>query len=312
MKKVIYQKYGSIENLEMQEAVKPAPAAGELLIKVKAVSINPLDWKIIRGELKIMSGSGFPKMVGMDFSGIVEGAGSGVTRFSAGDEVFGLLDAFKAGALAEYITVKEAQIGIKPKDVPFPEAAAMVAAGLSAQQILTKSLSIWKGQEILVNGASGGVGMFVIQLAKLKGATITAVAREASFEQLKEWGADTMVDYKKHSVTKMKKQFDAVIDLSTKLSYSDAKAIMKDGATFVTTNSTPLVMISSIFTNLFAGKKYRFLMLKAGTEDMKIWADQVAAGLDIALGKTFSIDKFREGYQEVQNNGVIGKAVIVL
>jgi NADPH:quinone reductase-like Zn-dependent oxidoreductase len=175
MKKVIYNQYGNADVLQLIETPVPAIPENGILVKIKAVSINPLDWKIFKGEEKMMSGSKFPKGIGIDFSGIIEKTGSNISSFKKGDEVFGLLDAFKGDALAEYIVVREKDIAIKPKNISFEQAAASPVVGLSALQILNKLSSIKSGTRLLINGATGGIGMFLTQLAKKRGAIVTAV-----------------------------------------------------------------------------------------------------------------------------------------
>ncbi|WP_233207987.1 NAD(P)-dependent alcohol dehydrogenase [Siphonobacter sp. BAB-5405] len=166
MKKVIYNQFGDERVLELAEQAVPAIQNDQLLIRVKAVSINPLDWKVYGGEMKLMSGSRFPKSLGIDFSGMVEQAGSQVTRFKEGDAVMGLLDAFKGGALAEYVVVTEKDITRKPALVSFEQAAALPVTGLSALQIMDQLAAVRPKQEVLINGASGGIGVFAVQIAK--------------------------------------------------------------------------------------------------------------------------------------------------
>src|ERR1700722_1853304 len=160
MKNVIYRQYGGVDVLEMVEEAIPKVTPSTVLVKVKAVSINPIDWKIRAGEMKMMSGSKFPKSVGIDFSGIVEKTGSSVNKFKKGDEVFGSVDQFKEGVLAEYVLVSENNIAIKPKSISFEKAAAIPVVGFAALQIFDKLIDVQKGTEVLIIGATGGVGMF--------------------------------------------------------------------------------------------------------------------------------------------------------
>src|SRR4051812_26145345 len=160
MKKIIYSKFGGPEVLQIAEAPIPAVQETTVLIKVKSVSINPLDWKIRNGEMKLMSGSKFPKGIGIDFSGVVEEAGTAITQYKKGDEVFGILDVFKGEALSEYIIAAEKEIALKPRNISFEQAAAMAVVGSAALQIFNTLVNLKIGTEILINGASGGIGMF--------------------------------------------------------------------------------------------------------------------------------------------------------
>jgi NADPH:quinone reductase-like Zn-dependent oxidoreductase len=202
MKKIIYSKFGGPEVLEIAEVPIPAVQATTILIKVKAVSINPLDWKIRNGEMKLMSGSKFPKGIGIDFSGIVEETGTAATKYNKGDEVFGILDVFKGDALSEYITVQEKDIAIKPQNISFEQAAAMPVVGSAALQIFNTLVSLKKGAEILINGASGGIGMFATQIAKMNGALVTTVVGDSGIQAVKDWGADFVVNYQNEDVLK--------------------------------------------------------------------------------------------------------------
>jgi NADPH:quinone reductase-like Zn-dependent oxidoreductase len=169
MRKVIYNQYGSIDDLQMSDVEIPTIQADEFLIKIKAVAINPLDWKKLEGQLKIITGKKFPKGIAFDFSGVIEKAGNNTTNYKMGDAVFGTLNAMKGEALAEYIVVKKETICKKPENVSFETAAAILTGGTTATYLLNKS-KVKAGDEILINGASGGVGMIALQLAKIKGA----------------------------------------------------------------------------------------------------------------------------------------------
>jgi len=166
MKKIIYNKYGGVDEMEMIETAIQETTDSTVLVQIRAVSVNPIDWKIREGQMKLMSGSKFPKGVGIDFSGVVEKTGAAITRFKKGDAVFGSIDQFKGGALAEYLLVAEKEIVLKPDSISFEKAAAIPVVGFAALQLFDKLISVQQGTEILINGASGGVGIFATQIAK--------------------------------------------------------------------------------------------------------------------------------------------------
>jgi len=147
MKKILYNEYGSVDGLHSVEVNKPIPDKQQILIKVKAVSINPIDWKILMGEVKLMSGKKFPKSVGCDFSGTIESIGLDIQKFEVGDDVFGVINPFKEGVLGEYILVNEKEIAKKPADLSFEQAAAIPTVGQSALQMLTKNINGIKGRK---------------------------------------------------------------------------------------------------------------------------------------------------------------------
>ncbi|ACU61796.1 NAD(P)-dependent alcohol dehydrogenase [Chitinophaga pinensis] len=311
MKKVIYQQFGNENVLEIVEAAVPTPEKDQLLVRVKAVSINPLDWKVYRGEMKLMSGSKFPKTLGIDFSGIVESIGSDITGFKAGDEVIGLVDVFKGGALADYVLVKATDLAPKPANISFEQAAALPVTGLSALQIIDELAAIRKGQEVLINGATGGIGLYAIQIAKKRGARVTAVAGTQGTALAKTGGADQVIDYTREDIRNTHQRFDTIIDLSTKMSFTAAKKLMKKKATFVTTLPSPLVLLQSVFNNLFSGKKLKVLILKPTAEKLNILSELAKKDLKIVLDKTYSFNEIRSAYKEAGKGKIIGKSVIV-
>ncbi|MCS3798997.1 NAD(P)-dependent alcohol dehydrogenase [Niastella sp. OAS944] len=217
MKAIAYQKFGNTDVLQRIEESKPSVQSNQVLVKVKAVSINPLDWKIRKGEMKLMSGSKFPKHTGVDFAGIIEETGSAVTNFKKGDEVFGAVkNTMKEGALAEYVAVPSALVWKKPVHINFCQAASIPVTGAAAVTALGKMGNINSGTKILVNGATGGFGMFLLQLLKQTGATVTAVTSTKAIDFANKWGANSVIDYTKENVLAQKNTYDIVIDLSGK------------------------------------------------------------------------------------------------
>ncbi|GAB3694750.1 NADP-dependent oxidoreductase [Spirosoma flavus] len=312
MRKVTYNQFGDESVLELTEQVIPSIQKDQLLIRVKAVSINPLDWKVYGGEMKLMSGSTFPKSVGIDFSGIVEQTGSSVTSFKVGDAVIGLLDVFKGGALADYVAVNESDIAPKPANRSFEQAAALPVTGLSALQIIDKLAAVGADQDVLINGATGGVGLFAVQIAKKRGAKVTAVVSTKGVTEAAKWGAETVIDYNKQDIKRLNQQFDVVIDLSTKLSFSDAKGLMKSKAVFVSTLPSPMSLAYSFVNNLFSGQKFKILILKPSVEGFNTLTKLAEGDLQIELDKTYSFTNIREAYREARRGKLIGKSVIVL
>ena len=309
MKKIIYDQYGSVDVLHSVEVNKPIPDTQQILVKVKAVSINPIDWKILMGEVKLMSGKKFPKSVGCDFSGIIESTGTGIQKFKAGDDVFGVTNPFKEGVLGEYILVNEKEIAKKPADLTFEQAAAIPTVGQSALQMLNKNLNNIKGKEILINGASAGVGMLAIQIAKSHGAIVTAVSSAKGYHLLKKWGSDYVIDYNKEKVTDLKKKFDVIIELSAKLSFSQAKKLMKPESTYFTVTPSLWNFVHSFSNNIVSGKKYEILLMKSDTESLNRLANYTLKGFDIHISKTYPMSDYKEAYKTIIKEGALGKVV---
>jgi NADPH:quinone reductase-like Zn-dependent oxidoreductase len=312
MRKVIYNQFGDESVLELVEQAVPGIQKDQLLIRVKAVSINPLDWKVYSGEMKLMSGSTFPKSVGIDFAGIVEQTGSATTHFAAGDAVIGLLDVFKGGALADYVVVKEADIALKPATISFEQAAALPIAGLSALQIMDELATVSPNQDVLINGATGGIGILAMQLAKKRGARVTAVVSTKGVREATRWGADTVVDYTREDSQLLNQRFDTVIDLSTKLSFTEAKRLMKPKAVFVSTLPSPLALLSSFVNSIFSERKHKILIVKPTVEKLNTLTKLAEDDLQIVLDKTYRLANVREAYGEARQGKPIGKSVIIL
>jgi NADPH:quinone reductase-like Zn-dependent oxidoreductase len=298
MKKITYNRFGGTDVLQLTEAPMPA---GEVIVKVKAVSINPLDWKLWQGEMKLMSGRTFPRSVGIDFSGIVE---QGNGKYRKGDEVFGIAPIFKGGALAEYVAVKASDLAHKPKTLPFEEAAGLPVAGAAALQIFDKLLNIQRGMQVLINGAGGGIGPFAIQLAKRAGAIVTAVVGPAALDLVSTLGSDVVINYQQENVLTSEKTFDAIIDLAGTMTYKTAKVILKKNGVYVNTTPGPKEMIRS----LFSGGSYKLLMLKPSAASLEKLA---AAGLQVFISKRYDFNDYKKAYDEVKKGGIPGKAVFV-
>lgn len=214
---MICKKYGAPHNLELKDVEKPIPADNELLVKIKAASVNALDWHFLRGKpflVRLKYGLLKPKnqILGYDISGIVESIGKNVKNFKPGDEIFGGLG-FKLGGFAEYACIDEnGMVALKPNNMSFKEAAAVPAAGITAFLSIRDRASMKSGQRILVNGAAGGVGTFSVQIARYYGAHITAVCSSGNVEMVKSIGAEQVIDYTKEDFTCREEMYDVVID----------------------------------------------------------------------------------------------------
>ena len=195
MKVVCIYGYGGPEVLSYEDAPRPHPGPGEVLVRVHAAGINPVDWKIRQGELKEMLTYMFPLILGWDVSGVIESVGTGTTRLKVGDEVFSRPDIAQDGAYAEYIVIKESEVALKPKSLDHIHAAALPLAGLTGWQSLFIAAGLTAGQRVLIHAAAGGVGHLAVQLAKWKGAYVIGTASEKNHAFLRELGVDQIIDY---------------------------------------------------------------------------------------------------------------------
>lgn len=310
MKKVVYNKYGTIEDLQLTEIEIPSIQPDELLIKVKAVAINPLDWKKLEGQLKMITGKKFPKGIAFDFSGVVEKVGSAVSNFRIGEAVFGALDAMKGEALAEYVVVKTERTFKKPESISFETAAAMVSIGAAALYLFKTALNAKAGNEILINGASGGVGMVVLQMAKSKKMKVTVVASGEGLVYLQKWKPDHVVDYKKESVLNRKSVYDSIFELSGNLSFAKTKSLMKPNAFYVSTFPDPMEMVKGFFNNLWSSRKHKIVMANPTQENYQELCEWVTTkGLEITIARTYPMAEFKEAYRYARKGGIVGKVV---
>jgi NADPH:quinone reductase-like Zn-dependent oxidoreductase len=216
MKAITYTKYGSPSVLQLKDVAKPAPQKDEVLVRVHAASINSRDWRLMCANpffIRMMVGGLLrPKnpLLGADVAGQVERVGSNVTQFRPEDEVFGCISAYDRGTFAEYVCVKESDIVLKPANVSFEQAAAVPLAALTALQGLRKG-NIHSGQRVLIQGASGGVGIFAVQIAKALGAEVTAVCSTRNVDMVRALGADHVIDYKKENFTRNGQRYDLIL-----------------------------------------------------------------------------------------------------
>jgi len=311
MKTIAYKEFGNAAVLQTINETKPAPQAGQVLVKVKAVSINPLDWKIRKGEMKLMSGSKFPKHTGTDFSGIIEDVGAMVQNLQKGDEVFGIVkNNMKEGALGEYAAVPATHVWKKPNEVSFEQAAAIPTVGFAAVMALQKMRKVTADSRILINGASGGFGMFLLQLLKFKGATTTAVVGTHALAAAKAWGATTVIDYKKEDVLTMGIEYDFVVDLSGRMGFQNARRIMKSESVFINPIPNPVDILTNPIKNLFRSKKNIVLLSAPSAQYIDELLNAIKKGLKIEVSKVFPFAQSREAYEYAERGGAIGKVVI--
>jgi NADPH:quinone reductase-like Zn-dependent oxidoreductase len=228
MKTIVRRCYGSPDVLKLESAAKPLPGEREVLIMVRAVSLNPVDWHFMRGTpylVRLLIGTGVPKdpRLAADFAGVVESVGKNVTRFKAGDEVFG-----RAASLAEFVILpEEGAIAPKPQNVSFEQAAAVGVAGVTALEAFRDRAQVQPGQKVLINGASGGVGTFAVQIAKALGAQVTGVCSTHNIDLVRSLGADHVIDYTKEDFTKGDQRYDVILDNVVNHSLWDYRKVLQ-------------------------------------------------------------------------------------
>jgi NADPH:quinone reductase-like Zn-dependent oxidoreductase len=244
MQAIVYTQYGPPDVLQLKEVEKPTPKDNEVLVKVHAASVNALDWHLLTADIFLMRlmGTGFfkPKKnrLGADMAGRVEAVGSHVTRYRPGDAVYGDVEPYGSGAFGEYVAVPESGLAPKPANLSFEEAAAVPVAALTALQGLRDSGRIQPGQQVLINGASGGVGTFAVQIAKAYGAEVTAVCSTRNLAQARALGADHVIDYTQEDFTRNGRQYDLILAANGYHSLADYKRALAPKGIYVMAGGT--------------------------------------------------------------------------
>jgi len=313
MKAIITKEYGDVEVLGLEEIDIPTISNTEILVHVKAVSINPLDYKVRNGELKMMTGKVPPRIIGSDFSGVISKVGNLIDKYKVGDEVFGLLNGMKnkEGSYAEYVKVEAININQKPINVSFEEATSFPMVASTAYNALVKVGNITKGSDILIHGSTGGVGSASLEVAKSIGANVSAVASSNNIAYAKELGATTVIDYKKEDVTKSSEKFDVIFDAAGVFSYDQAKGLLKPNGTYVTTNATMSAIMLSPIANLFRSKKFKIVMTQPNADtlgEIKILVEKGA--LKAHIHKIFTLETIKEAHSLSQKGGFRGKLIV--
>ncbi|RBP07405.1 NADPH:quinone reductase-like Zn-dependent oxidoreductase [Roseiarcus fermentans] len=246
MKRVQYFRYGGPEELRLDEAKRPEPGRGQVRVQVRAASLNPMDWKIRRGELKALSGFRFPRGLGHDFAGVVDAVGPGAERIKVGDHVFGVTSIRQAGAFAECVVADEKNVWRKPPSVSFEQAAALTIVGLTAWNALAAKASLSPGQSVLVTGCLGGVGRSAVQIARMRGAEVVGSCSASGRAEALALGVGEVVDYRAFDVASFRRRFDVVFDTAGALSLSQCGAMLKRGGLSLHIVPTVAKMIGSL------------------------------------------------------------------
>lgn len=269
MKAIVFARYGSPNVLELRDVPKPVPGDGEVLVRVHATSLNDWDVGALDGKSlinRLMFGLLRPKpdrqILGSDIAGTIEAIGANVTRFKAGDEVFGDLSG-RWGGFAEYVCAPETALALKPPRMTFEQAAAIPQAAMLAVQGLRDVGRVRAGQKVLINGAGGGAGTFAIQLAKLERAEVTAVDSAEKLEVMRSLGADHVLDYRREDFTRRDERYDLILDVKTTRSIFDCARVLKPGGAYVTMGGQMHRLFQAFALRpLFRGKAVRVVVLK--------------------------------------------------
>lgn len=325
MKAITYCDYG-IANLKLEEIEKPTPNDDQILVKVRAASVNPYDWHFIEGTPKIMRMMGVglrkPKdtRLGVDFAGTVEAVGKNVTQFKPGDDVFG----GKGGAFAEYVCRRaEGAVALKPANITFEQAASVNIAGITALQGLRDKGKVQPGQKVLINGASGGVGTFAVQIAKSFGADVTGVCSTRNVDLVRSLGADRVIDYTKEDFAKGTERYDVILDNVPNHSLSECRQILNPNGKYVMIggggpNDNRWIgpfgrVIHTLILSPFINQKMGMMMADANQNDLTILGDMMQSGkLKPVIDRTYKLDQVPDAIRYLEEGHARGKVVITV
>jgi NADPH:quinone reductase-like Zn-dependent oxidoreductase len=323
MKALVYTQYGSPDVLDMQEVARPEPEENEVLIKIEAAAVSSTDSTLRKGDqclVRLAFGLTRPKktILGTEFSGVIEQVGTKVTRFKKGDQVYAA-SGVDLGAHAEYICLPEdGALAIKPGNVDFEQAAAICEGGLTALPFLRDTGRIQAGQKVLINGASGSVGVAAVQLAKYFGAHVTGVCSTANMELVKSLGADEIIDYTRNDFTTEQQAYDVIFDTVGKSSYRKSKACLKKTGVYMTTVASWRIFFHALATAKSQGKKARisFTGLRSYEEKSRdlVWlANLTESGrLRSVISQRYSFEQAVDAHRYVDTGHKVGNVVITL
>lgn len=325
MRAIVYHSYGAADVLKLEEIEKPVPKDDQVLIKVRAAALNPIDWRMLKGVpfiFRLMMKVRTPTVeqpvgIGRDVAGVIEAVGKSVTQFRVGDEVFGTT----GSAVAEYVCAKESALVVKPEALTFEQAASIPVAGLTALQGLRDKGKIQAGQRVLVSGASGGVGTFAVQIAKLFGAEVTGVCSGANVGMVRSIGADAVIDYTKVNFSEGAERYDIILQCAGDKSFSDCRGVLTPNGRFVMIGGPHDVkmievlteVIKAIVISLFARQKAVTFIAKSSQRDLAFLAEMIATGkMTPVIDRVCKLDETPEAVRYLEEGHARGKVVIAI
>lgn len=310
MKAAVITKFGGPDGIKLVEESMPAVGNNQVLIKVGYAGVNPLDWKVRSGSMKMVTGKKLPQKLGYECSGLVSEVGAGVSSLEPGDRVMGYTG-MKGGAYAEYIALPEKDCVKIPDNIDLKIAAGVPICGLTAYQCLTQRGKLRKGDEIMIIGASGGVGSFATQIARILGVDTTAVCSTANVDYVKGLGADTVIDYTTEDVYHCERLFNLIFDAINAHEWSEIKKLLKPNGIYVNTMPGPVEFIRQIITGILPGKKFRTFLMKSDREQSNWILEKMAAGeINLHIDEVFTFEEVADAIAENEKMRTRGKIIL--
>lgn len=322
MQAVTARCYGAPDVLRFEEMAKPQPVDDEILIRVHAASLNPLDWHLMRGSpyfMRLSGGIGRPHDVGIgaDFAGTIEAVGAKVTRYKPGDAVFGA----GGGTLADYVVKREHEsLAIKPANITFEQAGSVNVAGITALQALRDHGGLQPGQRVLINGASGGVGTFAVQIAKALGAHVTGVCSTKNIELVRSLGADEVVDYTTTDFVAGGQRYDVIVDNVANRSLAELRRVLQPQGRLVIVGAGPgnwigpmALPIKALVVAPFVDQRMGLMLARPSHKDMQTLADLMASGkLTPVIDRTYPLNEVADAMRYLETGRARGKIVVTI
>jgi NADPH:quinone reductase-like Zn-dependent oxidoreductase len=311
VKTIAYERYGNTDVMKIIDIPIPKPDTGQILVNVHAAALNPKDYLVRKGLFKWLTRGGFPKIPGLDFAGTIAEVGPNV-ELSVGTPIYGSLNEIstKRGTLTEFLLIDQTECAPKPNALSFVEAAAIPLAGQTALQALQDLIHLKSGQKILILGASGGVGVYAIQIAKAMGAHVTTTSSEGNKDFCKSLGADIALDYRVDNPFAQQDRYDAIFDAFGNQSFSKAEKSLKPEGVYVNTVPSLRILWDYVRT-LFSGKRAKMVLVRSNTEDLNELAAMVETGtLKPVIDSVYEFDNYREAFKRIESRHARGKVVV--
>jgi NADPH:quinone reductase-like Zn-dependent oxidoreductase len=312
MKAMVIRGYGAVNVLQYEEVEKPKIKPDQLLVKVYATSVNPIDWKTRKGMLSILTGQKFPLILGFDVAGEVMEVGSQVTRFQIGDTIYGSTS-FPGGSYAEFAPIPENLAATKPTNMSYQEAATVPLAALTALQSLVDLGNLKSGQKVLINGASGGVGVFGVQIAKALGAEVTGVCSAKNLDFVSSLNADLVIDYTQQDFTRGNVQYDIIFDAVAKSSFSNCRKVLTPKGVYISTLPSSEMLIQTVLTAFLPGQKAKIVLENPNSKDLSYLKELIENGkLRTVIDRTYPLQELTEAHRYSESERTVGKIAVVI
>lgn len=309
MKRIQYHRYGGPETMRLEDFELEDPTEGLVAVKVRFAAINPIDWKLRNGQMKIVTGNAFPRAMGMDFSGTVLSVGSGVTRLAPGDPVFGMARLKQCGAFGEAVITKQSFLVRKPDAVSFEHAACLATPGVMAWMGLVEKARLQAGNQVFVNGCAGAVGEAAVQVARMLGATVSGACGANDMERMRDLGVEHVYDYRKTDLARLDARFDVVYDTAATMSPSVGRLLLKKHGVFLDLDPAP-----SKFVRALLSRRFKIVICSANADNLGRVALAASHGqLQLPIGAIVPLPEAARLISDVESGKKIGgKGVIAM